>query len=110
MVAGAWPYAVSGLMFLVHFQIDILLIGVLEGEGQTGLYAAAVAFPSLFYLIPGATYRGYLRRRFHYWAEHDRPRLRTVHERGTRFMGLAGPLAGAAFSLPASIAVAGDIP
>lgn len=90
-----WAYAVSGMMFLLYFQIDILIVREIEGEQQTGLYAAAVAIVTFVYLFPNAVYRQYLAPKFHVWAAGDLGRLRSVHRHGTRIMLAIGLGAGA---------------
>lgn len=105
VVGRAWPYAVSTVMFVVYFQIDILLIEALEGAAEAGLYAAAVTIVSFVYLVPSAVYQGYLRRRIHYWAAHDRTALRAAHARGGRLMLRLGVLAAAAVALIGPIAL-----
>lgn len=92
----SWPYAISGFLFLIYFQIDILVIEGLRGPQEAGLYASAVAVVSAVHLLPRALYRIYLAPQFHRWAAHDRDRLRVVHERGSRRMLQLGLVAGVA--------------
>lgn len=98
---GAWPFALSGLFYLIYFQSDIALLGILAGEMAAGIYNVAFSVMSVVYLFPSVVYQQYLMPHLHRWAEHDQDRLLQVYRFGgsvmlimsLAFMGLLAGLA-----------------
>lgn len=100
-IRGAWPFAISGLFYLVYFQSDITLLGILAGERAAATYSVAFSAMSVVYLFPRAVYQQYLMPHMHRWAEHDRDRFLQVYRLGGSAMliaalGFMGLLAGLA--------------
>lgn len=100
-VQGAWPFALSGLFYLIYFQSDIALLGILAGERAAGIYNVAFSVMSVVYLFPSVVYQQYLMPHLHRWAEHDHDRFLQVYRLGgsvmliasLSFMGLVAGLA-----------------
>jgi O-antigen/teichoic acid export membrane protein len=100
-VQGAWPFAISGLFYLIYFQSDIALLGLLAGEKAAGIYSVAFSVMSVIYLFPGSIYQQYLMPHLHRWAEQDRSRFLQIYRFGGKtmliaslgFMGLVAGLA-----------------
>jgi len=98
---GAWPFALSGLFYLIYFQSDITLLGVLAGEQAAGTYNVAFSVMIVVYLFPSVVYQKYLMPHLHRWAEHDQERFLQVYRLGgsvmliasLAFMGLVAGLA-----------------
>jgi PST family polysaccharide transporter len=53
MLRESWPLTLSGLMTVVYLRADQVMLGEMLGDREVGIYAAAVRFSSLLYLIPG---------------------------------------------------------
>jgi len=98
---GSWPFAITGLFYLIYFQSAIALLGILAGESAAGLYNVAFCIMSVVYLLPSVIYQQYLMPHLHHWAEHDIDRLLQVYRLGGTtmliaslgFMGLVAGLA-----------------
>lgn len=98
---GAWPFALSGLFYLIYFQSAIALLGILVGEEAAGIYNVAFSIMSVIYLFPSVVYQQYLMPHLHRWAEHDQDRFLRVYRFGgsvmlivsLAFMGLVAGLA-----------------
>lgn len=98
---GAWPFALSGLFYLIYFQSAIALLGIMAGEEAAGIYNVTFSVMSVVYLFPSVIYQQYLMPHLHRWAEHDQDRFLQVYRFGGRamliaslaFMGLVAGLA-----------------
>jgi PST family polysaccharide transporter len=53
MLRESWPLTLSGLMTTIYLRADQVMLGEMLGDREVGIYAAAVRFSSLLYLIPG---------------------------------------------------------
>jgi len=100
-IQGAWPFALSGLFYLIYFQSDITLLGILAGEQAAGIYNVAFSVMSVVYLFPSTVYQKYLMPHLHRWAEHDQEHLLQVYRLGGKIMliaslGFMGLLGGGA--------------
>lgn len=54
IVSGSLPYGILGVLGLIYFRIDILLLSYLRGAEETGLYGAAYRFLEAVIFIPNA--------------------------------------------------------
>lgn len=54
IVNGSLPYGILGVLGLVYFKIDILLLSYLKGVEETGLYGVAYRFLEAIIFIPNA--------------------------------------------------------
>jgi O-antigen/teichoic acid export membrane protein len=79
---GAWPFAFSGLFYLIYFQSSIALLGVLADEEAAAVYNIAFLVMSAVYLFPNAIYQQYLMPHLHRWAEHDKVQFLRVYSTG----------------------------
>jgi O-antigen/teichoic acid export membrane protein len=48
------PFAALMTLAILYFKIDVLLLEALQGERETGFYAAAVTLQTLFLLLPSS--------------------------------------------------------
>lgn len=74
-VAGAllrdsWPLLVSGLAVTVYMKADIVMLGMLASDTETGVYAAASRLSEVWYFVPISV------------AAAVRPRLARMHSAG----------------------------
>ena len=84
--AGAWPFAVAGIFYLIYFQSDILLLKWMCGAETAGLYNVAYTIMAAVYMLPGVVYQKYLLHKQHRWAEHDREQFLAVFRFGCGVM------------------------
>nr|WP_269434703.1 polysaccharide biosynthesis C-terminal domain-containing protein [Desulfosarcina alkanivorans] len=88
--AGAWPFAIAGIFYLIYFQSDILLLKWMRGPEIAGLYNVAYATMAAVYMLPGVVYQKYLLHKQHRWAEHDRQQFLAVFRFGCGVMLTTG--------------------
>lgn len=83
---GTWPFALSGLFYLIYFHSVIALLGILVGEEAAGIYNVAFSVMNVVYLFPSVVYQQYLMPHLHRWAEHDQDRFLRVYRFGGSVM------------------------
>ncbi len=72
-------FAVSGLLYTVYYQSDVLLLGLLDGTAAAGFYKAAFVFVAAAYLLPQVVFQRYLQARvFRWWEEPEGPARRLL--------------------------------
>lgn len=90
VLRGAWPYGLASIFYLIYYQSDIILLGLLVGSEAAGIYNVAFAIMNAIYLLPNVIYQKYLLPKLHNWAEHDKPRfLKTYHQGNKLMLGLS---------------------
>ncbi|WP_126172649.1 flippase [Altericroceibacterium xinjiangense] len=52
LLVGAWPLLLSGLAIAIYMRIDQFVIMSMRGATEMGMYAAAVRFSEMFYVLP----------------------------------------------------------
>lgn len=50
----AWPLLLSGLAITVYMKADLLMLGMLTDNRETGIYAAAARLSEVWYFVPAA--------------------------------------------------------
>jgi O-antigen/teichoic acid export membrane protein len=86
----SWPFGLEQFIYLVYFQVDIIMLKYFSGDEQTGIYAVGVTIISATYLLPSAIYQKFLIPKFHRWSQHDRLTFLAVYRIGNAYMLLAG--------------------
>ncbi|HZO01037.1 MAG TPA: flippase [Burkholderiales bacterium] len=56
LLREAWPLLVSGLAVVLYMRVDQIMLRELVGEGELGIYSAALSLSTLWYFIPMAIY------------------------------------------------------
>ena len=51
-VCESWPELASQLALLLLFRLDAIMVGVLRGAGEAGIYSACVRLSELVYFVP----------------------------------------------------------
>jgi len=93
VIRGSWPFALSALFYLVYFQIDISLLGILLSSSDAGVYSIAAQVMIVIYMLPTVGYQKFLMPHIHRWAVHDKTRLwRIFHSTMNAVFALAIPL------------------
>lgn len=54
LIIGSLPYAFLGILGLLYFKIDTLILAYLKGNFDTGIYSAAYRFLEVIVFMPGA--------------------------------------------------------
>lgn len=54
IIGGSLPYGLLGILGLLYFRIDTILLSYLKGNYETGIYGAAYKFLEGIIFIPGA--------------------------------------------------------
>lgn len=95
----AWPFALSGVFYLVYYQSPVILIKYLTSDEAAGIYNVSITIMVLVYLLPSAIYQQYLLPKIHRWANYDRSRFLEVYRVGNGGMLLLGVFASGAIML-----------
>lgn len=69
LLAGGIPFALSGALYTIYYQVDVLMLGALLDLEASGLYKAAAQFIAAAYLLPAAFIQHYLLPRIFRWRE-----------------------------------------
>jgi len=94
-----WPFALTGLFYLVYFQSAVILLKYLASDQAAGIYYVAFTIMAAVYLLPTAIYQKYLLPKFHRWANYDQSRFLEVYQAGNGGMLLLGVFASGAILL-----------
>lgn len=54
LLSESLPLVLSGIVFMVYLRVDQVLLGQMAGDGEVGIYAAAVRVAEIWYFIPTA--------------------------------------------------------
>lgn len=93
VIAGAWPFGLAGVFYLIYYQSNIILVKYLVDEAAAGIYSAAFAIMAAVYLFPSVLYQQFLLPKLHRWAYHDTQRMAKVYRIGNFAMLGLGLLA-----------------
>lgn len=89
----AFPFGMAATFHLIMFQINILIVGLINGPTQSASYAVAFSVMTAVYLVPNVIYQKFLLPKLHRWASHDRKKFLKVYNIGTKAMLTLGILA-----------------
>ncbi len=90
----SWPFGIMGISYLIFFQINILLVNILEGAELSGLYAAAFVFINMVYIFPSILYQKILLPKIHYLSNHNQSEFKKIYKFGNLFMLVMGVIFG----------------
>jgi O-antigen/teichoic acid export membrane protein len=93
VMAGAWPFGLSGILGLLYGRSDTVMLGLLQSTESAGIYYAAVSVLTAIYLLPDAITQKYLLPKIQRWSVHDPIRFLEVFRFGNGIMLLFGVLA-----------------
>lgn len=103
IIASAWPFAVSSLLAVLMLNTDIIIIGLLKGAEDVGLYSAAQRIVQLLYILPSILNTSLLPT-FSRLASKDNAKMRRVLEAAVTFVFLVAiPIAIGGFILGKNI-------
>lgn len=52
LIKESWPLILAGLSVMLYMKIDIVMLGKISGDKETGLYSAASRLSEGFYFVP----------------------------------------------------------
>lgn len=52
LLRESWPLILAGLSVVLYMKIDIVMLGAMSGDRETGLYSAAARLSEGFYFLP----------------------------------------------------------
>jgi len=84
------PFGFEGLLFLVYYQADLVLIRYILGEESAGIYASATAVMAAVYIIPSVLYQKFFLTKIHRWSFTAPGRLKSFQKAGAFAMFLIG--------------------
>ncbi|MYL20104.1 oligosaccharide flippase family protein [Halobacillus litoralis] len=70
VLSTAWPYGIQGLLYMLYYQVDIILITLLLGATDTGFYNAAFTLISFIFIFPSLLFQVYLLPKSNSWIVH----------------------------------------
>lgn len=87
------PFGLVGILYLIYFQSNLILLNYLSGPESAGIYNVAFVVMAAVYLLPSVIYQKYLLPKLHRWAIHDHARFYQVYRLGNLAMLGAGSVA-----------------
>lgn len=104
LLGESWPLLVAGAAVLIYMKIDLVMLRLMAGEEEAGIYSAAVRISEAVYFVPAALVMGLLP----YWTaaraaggEAYRGHLQRIYD--------LQALAAYAFAVPVTLAAPGII-
>lgn len=89
-IRESWRFGVDGLVYLLYYQLSILIVFKIAGEHESGLYNLSFIFLSGAYVLPGVIFQKYLMPKLHRWAKNDREKIAKMISFGGRWMFFVG--------------------
>ena len=81
---SAWPFGVQGILYMLYYQVDIVIITLLLGTTFTGLYNAAFTIISLVFVFPSILFQIYLLPKSNIWiAKKDHKKIDFIRNKVT---------------------------
>lgn len=105
LVKNIFPFGLSGLFYIIYYQVDIVLIRYLDSEASSGIYNVAYVVISSLLLFPSVIYQKLLMPSLQRWAYHDIKMLKSVHIKGSVLMLIIGVFAAISMWLLAPLII-----
>ncbi|WP_335871160.1 flippase [Bacillus sp. 2205SS5-2] len=87
----AWPYGIQGTLYMLYYQVDIIMITIFLGAISTGIYNAAFTIISLIFVFPSVLFQIYLLPKVNIWiANKDFKKINFLRNRLTLYVLLLG--------------------
>jgi O-antigen/teichoic acid export membrane protein len=52
LLKDSWPLILSGVVIMIYMRIDQIMLGQMVGDGEVGVYSAAVRLAEVWYFVP----------------------------------------------------------
>lgn len=86
----SFPFALSGLLYIIYFQSDIILLKYLDSAISAGIYNIAFTIMAAVYLFPNVLFQKYLLPKLHRWNAHNKSKLASTYKLACSTMFLVG--------------------
>jgi PST family polysaccharide transporter len=103
LLAESWPLLLAAIAVTIYMKSDLLMLGLIAGDEETGIYAAAARLSEVWYFIPMAAVAAVRPRLARMFASEQHQRYLAATQR------LMTALAGLAVLAAASVFVASDM-
>ncbi|MFA9594926.1 oligosaccharide flippase family protein [Citrobacter telavivensis] len=90
MIKESAIFGISGVFYMVYYQVNIVLVKYFISTEDAGYYSVAFLFISAAILFPTVIYQKYLLPKLHRWAYQDVSKLKIVYKYGNILMFLFG--------------------
>lgn len=90
MIKESAIFGISGVFYMVYYQVNIVLVKYFISSEDAGYYSVAFLFISAAILFPTVIYQKYLLPKLHRWAYQDIYKLKLVYKYGNIFMLVFG--------------------
>ena len=94
-------FGLGDFLYFIYFSIDLVLLSILTGARQVGLYNVPVRMLVVAYLLPMVVFNRVLYPRYFEWSRTDPDRLRQTYVLTSKGMLFIGLLAAAVLALAA---------
>ena len=84
------PYALTGVLYIIYFQSDIILLNYLRSSEEAGLYNVAFTVMVAVYLLPNIVYQKFLLPKLYRWVNHDKKQFFKIFRIGNVVMAVSG--------------------
>lgn len=92
IIRQSLPFALSGVLYIIYFQSDIILLNYLRSSEDAGLYNVAFTVMVAVYLLPNIVYQKFLLPKLYRWVNHDKKQFFKVFRIGNIVMTVSGLL------------------
>lgn len=90
MIKESAIFGISGVFYMVYYQVNIVLVKYFISTEDAGYYSVAFLFISAAILFPTVIYQKYLLPKLHRWAYQDISKLKLVYKYGNILMFIFG--------------------
>ncbi len=101
-IVGSLPYGLLGILGLLYFRIDSIILSYLKGSFETGIYGAAYRFLETIIFIPSAFAAALFPSMAQLQTQQNKTQLKSLYFKSVKLMAFLGIifLAGYFFILP----------
>lgn len=92
MIKESAVFGISGVFYMVYYQVNIVLVKYFISTEDAGYYSVAFLFISAAILFPTVIYQKYLLPKLHRWAYQDVSKLKVVYKYGNVLMFIFGAI------------------
>lgn len=83
---NAWPFGIAGILHLIYFQSNVVILKYMSGDEAAGVYNVAFSIMAAVYLFPGVVYQKFLLPKLHRWSNHNKTLFFEAYRKGNKAM------------------------
>jgi O-antigen/teichoic acid export membrane protein len=91
-VLSSSTFFLTGLFYLIYYQLGVVFVRHLEGAEASAYYTVAFTFLTAALLVPSVIYQKFLLPKLHRWAYHDKEKFEKSYYYGNYIMLFLGIL------------------